>query len=282
MRTDHSRRRPFFACLIAAAGPLVAAGFSAAQGSATKSTPASPPPSIRSVDDRVRIEPYKGPPIYLDEKQVVVAPSIVNRDVVSDKFPDGSLRVERVIAKYSDDHFDSDGYYHEFHPGGKKFIEGQFRDGRREGEWTYWFDNGQLNRKVTYRNGQLNGQWDVFRADGTLAAKHSFADGLRDGTWVIYDDAGKQPLRLEAYSMGKADGIWKTWFPNGQLQLQASFKQNVRHGTITQWKEDGSTLSESNWADGKLNGTTTRWQDGAKTIQEYKDGLLVSEKKGLL
>ena len=79
-------------------------------------------------------------------------------------------------------------------PNGKLFVEGQYRRGRQHGEWTFYFDNGQVNRKATYNNGQPEGAWEVFRADGTLAAKRSFKNGLRDGTWVTFDDSGKKEV----------------------------------------------------------------------------------------
>jgi antitoxin component YwqK of YwqJK toxin-antitoxin module len=273
--------------LVAAGGLLLFSAVAAAQS--TKSKTAAPADagrarsesSIKSVDDRVRIEPFSGPPIYLEEKKVMVPPSVVGRDSDVDRYADGKIRAERQKAKYSDDHYEADGYYREFYPGGKKFVEGQYRQGRREGDWTYWFDNGQINRMVSFKNGQLDGQWEVYRADGTLAAKQSFAAGLRDGTWVIYNETGKQPLREENYAdKGKVDGVWKLWYPNGQLQQQAGFKLGQRHGALIQWKEDGSKVSESNWVNGKLDGTATIWlADGGKTVQQFKNGLLVSEKK---
>jgi antitoxin component YwqK of YwqJK toxin-antitoxin module len=261
---------------------LVAAQATSAKSGATQSAPtasASDSGTIRKAEERIRIEPYTGPPIFLEEKKMVVPPSIVTREVVPDKFPDGKLRIERQIAKYSDDHYESDGFYREYYPNGQKFLDGQYRQGRREGDWTYWFDNGQVNRMVTFQNGQLNGEWEVYRADGTLSAKQAFDSGLRNGDWTTYDATGKQPLAEQHYAKGKTDGIWKTWFPNGKLQLQVSIKMGLRHGPSMQWSEDGSPLSESNWVEGKQDGTTTRWTDKGKIVQQYKLGLLVSEKK---
>jgi antitoxin component YwqK of YwqJK toxin-antitoxin module len=230
--------------------------------------------------ETIKIEPYKGPPVYLEENVEVAKPTVVTHETIRDKYPDGTMRIERELARYSDNNFAADGKYREFHPNGKPFIEGQFKEGRQQGEWTYYFDNGQVNRKATYKDGKPNGSWEVYRADGTLAAKRSFKDGVRDGDWITYDATGKQPLTEEHYANGEPDGVWKTWFPNGQQRQHASFKNGKRDGLWTEWDEKGKKLIDSEWANNKLNGTATRYfADGKTVVQKYKDGRFESETK---
>jgi len=238
---------------------------------------AADPP--RGQQDSVKIEPYKGPPIFLDEpEKLAVAPTIVTRQTIKENLGDG--RVEREVAHYSDNSFAADGPYKEFHPNGKVFIEGQFRKGRQDGEWRYYFDNGQLSRKASFKDGKPNGSWDINRADGTLQAKRGFKDGLRDGEWITYDDTGKKPKSEEHYAAGEEDGVWKVWYPNGQLKMQVSFKTGKRQGTTVAFDEKGQKILEEEYADGKLNGTATRWfPDGRKVVQTYDAGKLKSESK---
>jgi antitoxin component YwqK of YwqJK toxin-antitoxin module len=237
---------------------------------------------------RVTIAPYTGEPIFLDEKQVSATPSISRRQPLTDKYPDGKTRVERQIAIYSDDradtdgyiHRESDGFYREFYPNGQKFIDGSYRQGRQHGEWSYFFDNGQLQRKVTFQEGRLHGQWDRFRADGTLAAKHAYEDGVRHGIWQTYDETGKQLLQEEPYARGKLNGTLKAWYANGKPKLQVEIKDGVRNGRSQQWEENGKMQADVTYLDGKLNGTATiNRADGTTLVQEYKNGLLVSETK---
>lgn len=235
---------------------------------------------VRSDSKRVLIEPYTGPPIMLDEKRVVVPPTIVVRDTHTDNYSDGKPRIERQIARFSDDHRESDGFYREYYPDGKKFIDGLYRQGRQEGEWSYYYDNGQLNRTVTFQKGRLHGQWETFRADGTLAAKRSYENGLRHGTWQTYDDTGKQLLQEEHYVTGTPDGIVKAWFPDGKQRMQAGIKIGKRHGLTTTWDKDGKKTGEVTYVEGKLDGPAMIvLEDGTTKIQQYKNGLLISESK---
>jgi antitoxin component YwqK of YwqJK toxin-antitoxin module len=229
----------------------------------------------------VKIEPYKGPPIYLPETAQVVKPKLVTRETLREEYEGTkTLRVERQVAHYSDNNFAADGTYREFHPNGKPFIEGKFKEGRQDGEWTYYFENGQLNRKAAYANGKPNGSWEVFRADGTLAAKRAFKDGLRDGEWMTYDATGKQVLAEEHYANAQPDGVWKTWYPDGKPKLEVTFKNGKRNGLSTDWNSKGEKTVEAEYVDGKLSGNVTRYSaDGKKVVQTFKDGKFVSEAK---
>jgi antitoxin component YwqK of YwqJK toxin-antitoxin module len=232
-----------------------------------------------SAQDSVKIEPYKGPAIFLNEpEKVQVEPKIVNRQTIKEKLGEGS--VEREVAHYSDNSFAADGSYKEFHPNGKPFIEGQFKNGRQVGEWKYYFDNGQLNRKMTYKDGKLDGSWEINRADGTLQAKRGFKDGLRDGDWTNYDATGKQPRSEEHYVSGEEDGVWKTWYSNGQQRQQASFKKGKRDGASIEYDDKGKKILEAEYSDGKLDGAATRYlPDGKKIVQVYDAGKLKSESR---
>lgn len=224
------------------------------------------------------IKPYTGPPIFLDEPETPPPAALVEKRVDNDKYPDGKVRYEREIARYSDDRFVADGFYREFYPNGEKFAEGQYKNGHQDGAWTYWHDNGQVQRTVTYKEGQPDGSWEVHGADGAVVAKRGYKDGKRDGTWIAYDETGKQPLREEVYTDGKASGTWKIWFPSGQLRTEVNLRDGVRHGALNEWDEKGNKLKEFNLVDGKLDGIATQWgADGQKVVQKYDHGKLLKE-----
>ena len=225
-----------------------------------------------------KIAPYTGPPVYLDEPEQKPAATLVERQVVTDKYEDGTVRVEREIARYSDDRRTADGKYREFYPQGKLFVEGEYRAGAQHGEWTYWHENGTKNRTATYKNGKPDGSWEVFRADGTLEAKRSYKEAKRDGTWIYYDETGEKPLGEEQYTDGKANGLWKAWFPSGQLKKQIGFKMGVRDGEALEWNEEGKKRVEVTYVEGKPHGPATVWApDGRKFVQVYEQGKIIKQ-----
>lgn len=231
-----------------------------------------------NVDNSDDVKPYSGKPIFLREPEPEPPASLVERQVSTAKYDNGTVRIERQIARYSDDHREADGFYREYFPNGQLFAEGQHQAGLQVDKWTYWHENGQKSHEISFVDGQPDGSTEVYRADGTLSAKRNFKNGKRDGVWMIYDDTGKQPLRQESYEVGKMNGEWKFWFPSGQIQRQIGFKDGKRDGPALEWNEKGDPLFEVTYNEGKLDGTATAWTpDGKKVVRRYDDGKLVKE-----
>lgn len=227
---------------------------------------------------RVTIEPYTGPAILLDEPEKV-APTVVERQTLRNERYDGGsqVRVERGVVRYSDDTIEADGVYREFYPDGKPFVEGRYADGRKDGEWTFYHPNGSVNRKVTYKDGQPDGAIEIRRPDNTLAAKREFVAGRRSGEWIFYNESGEKPIREERYADGKQDGVWRTWFPSGQLRQEIGFKAGVKHGPSKEWDEDGQVRADLNYVDGKLDGKAiVVMPNGRRIEQTYEAGKLLS------
>ncbi len=266
----YSVSHKWFACLLLAA--LVGIGGS------LLATPATAADADTQAAADSAVQPYTGPPVYLDEPETIVPPALVEHQKITDKYPGGEVRYERQIARFSDNHFEADGFYREYYRNGQLFAEGQYRRGRQNGEWTYYHENGQLDRKVTFEAGLPEGQVDVYRDDGTLSAKRSFANGKRSGEWTVYDDTGEMKLREEHYRDGKPDGQWQSWYPSGQLERQVPFKDGDRHGVANEWNEDGSPRAEVSYNNGKLDGVSKVWlSDGRTIVRTYDQSQLVSE-----
>lgn len=45
---------------------------------------------------------------------------------------------------------------------------GRFKNGKREGPWVAYYDNGQLDYKGDYKNGKREGRWVYYFDDGDL------------------------------------------------------------------------------------------------------------------
>ena len=45
---------------------------------------------------------------------------------------------------------------------------GTFKNGKEEGYWTEYWDNGQLLTKGNYKNGNQDGYWELLNRDGSV------------------------------------------------------------------------------------------------------------------
>ena len=58
-----------------------------------------------------------------------------------------------------------------------KTEQGSFRDGKRDGPWVEYYDNGQLFLKETYKDGKKDGPEVWYWDNGQLWEKGTFKDG---------------------------------------------------------------------------------------------------------
>ena len=108
----------------------------------------------------------------------------------------------------------------EFYENGQlKFVENKNEDGKRDGLWTSWYENGQKQLEGTYKNG---------KEDGLFITWYENGERRSEGTW----------------KGGKFDGLWISWYENGQKRLEGTYKYGDLVNLIGRWNVDGSVRTE--------------------------------------
>ena len=79
---------------------------------------------------------------------------------------------------------------------------GSFKNGKKDGFWLGYWENGQLQSKTNHKNGKLEGSWVSYHLNGQLRDKGQYKNGLKDGSWVSY-------------------------FGNGQLRSKGNYKKGI-------------------------------------------------------
>jgi antitoxin component YwqK of YwqJK toxin-antitoxin module len=100
------------------------------------------------------------------------------------------------------------------HMGGNKWVEHTYKDGKENGLFTEWYENGQMSYEGIYKDGEL------------------------DGLHIEWYDNG-QKLAIRTYKDGKLDGLITKWYENGQKESEVNYKDEE---IISEkwWNEDGS------------------------------------------
>lgn len=175
---------------------------------------------------------------------------------------------------------------------GSKVAEGRFTYGTKSGRWVYYDPNTkQREAIINYYRGVPNGEFYVFHIpSGRLKTTGSFVNGTRTGLWsglydytdlvywqveyrnnkghiTYYDSVNNNREILEGNLEGNSrEGIWTGYYPgNGKLKYKESYEENILHGEIINYNEDGSISSELLFYDGQLNGTSTYYYKDSKS-----------------
>jgi len=69
-------------------------------------------------------------------------------------------------------------------------YQGKIKNGKRDGPWFRYHENGQLRFKGTFKNAKRVGPWVSYHENGQLSSKGPYKNGRREGPWVINLDDG--------------------------------------------------------------------------------------------
>jgi antitoxin component YwqK of YwqJK toxin-antitoxin module len=95
--------------------------------------------------------------------------------------------------------------------------QGSFKNGKREGAWVEYFENGQLKSNGHYKNGKY------------------------EGAWVFYYESGQLYTRGN-YKNSKLKGAWVSYYENGQIRFKGNYKNDKEEGVWVGYNEDGTVF----------------------------------------
>ena len=64
----------------------------------------------------------------------------------------------------------------------QKELEGFYKNGKKDGHFTYWFENGQKMQQGNYQAGKLDGLWIFWDREGKEIDRATYKDGKLVGT----------------------------------------------------------------------------------------------------
>lgn len=83
-----------------------------------------------------------------------------------------------------------DGHHVYKDKAGRPLMEGDMRNGQRNGVWTSYLPNGRVQSRNVYEQGVLHGISTVFHENGVLYYSGAQRKGKPFGEWKFYDEQG--------------------------------------------------------------------------------------------
>jgi len=111
---------------------------------------------------------------------------VVNETVES--YPDGSAK---LIRTYKDDgHRKTLLKECKYYPTHQKYMEGSYKNEKRDGLWMSWFENGNKWSEGYFKDGLDDGMRIIYRENGQKYIEGKYTAGVKTGVWKIYDEKG--------------------------------------------------------------------------------------------
>lgn len=188
---------------------------------------------------------------------------------------------------------------------GNFLIEGQVKNGLKEGTWYEIFpdkmlihrviqfekgvmnglymevdETGSLVKKAEYANGKLNGACYTWFRGGRLSGKNTYKDDVLEGEQIkCYDQGGNQ--EVSEYKNGLRDGL-TTWFDQeGNKVMSIEYKKGLFEGKQETFYKNGVLKSVKQYKDNVQDGPASEYyESGAlKSESNYKKGELSGKVK---
>jgi antitoxin component YwqK of YwqJK toxin-antitoxin module len=109
--------------------------------------------------------------------------------------------------------------------------------------------NGRVFQEVPFVGGEINGVLREWHRNGVLAKEVPMKDGLRHGICKQWNDKGEL---LGTFEMNMGTGLSKQWFPNGQIEFEASIVGEKFTGRMRRWDEEAHLVQETFFQGNKM------------------------------
>jgi len=136
---------------------------------------------------------------------------------------------------------------------------------------------GELKEKFTKKNGKKEGLYKTYYENGQLQSKYNFKNGKLDKLCKYWNDKG-QLISEKNYKEGEKDGPHKSWFENGQLHIEVNYVNGNQEGLPKYYSENGQ-LKDKMFLDHIQKENKGKVKKN-KAKLKFKVGDLIKKKKG--
>lgn len=162
--------------------------------------------------------------------------------------------------------------YTVYYDSGVKKMEGEISNGKENGKWQYWDENGRLTNEGYFKEGKQDSLWITYGENGNVVGKDNYRDGLLYGLSEVYFPDGQ--VEASVYCENNLmNGEYVLYHENGQVARKGKMVENLAEGSWVVYYETGSLYAEGNMEKGNKVGMWRRYfQNGDLQDEiEYRD-----------
>lgn len=127
-----------------------------------------------------------------------------------------------------------------YEPDGK-IEEGSYKDDRKIGEWIFYHLDGSTPRlKGNFVDGRPNGPYVRYSENGAVIEESAYNNKKQVGAFKTYYDDGTLKQEKTFNAEGKEEGPVTFYYETGQVQYEGTMVNGVPTGEATRYWEDGS------------------------------------------
>ncbi len=147
------------------------------------------------------------------------------------------------------------GVWMDFYPNGNKRYEGQFKNDKCKGTFTYYDELGKLKATNEFDASGEKALNKTYAPNGRLIATGYYVNQKKEGEWKYFDKDSGQLLLSEENKNGKVHGWSKLYNPNnGVLAEETQYVEGQPEGQCKKYSDTGILLMDCHYHNGLLDG----------------------------
>lgn len=148
------------------------------------------------------------------------------------------------------------------------------------GVFKHFYDNGQVQRIAYYTDNKLNGIVTHYNENGDFLNKAEYKDDKLNGKLIVYED--NKIIKIVDYKNNELNGQIISYYSydDNKIRTKEHYKDGKLNGKTTTYYDNGNTMAELNFIDGKKDGEQTIRDEAGKLKETliYKHGVFISKK----
>ncbi len=117
-------------------------------------------------------------------------------------------------------------------------------NGKKEGLFTSYHINFQLNEKYFYKNNNVEGLYEKYYNNGILQIECYYINNQRNGFYIEYYKNGVMKSKCN-YINSKKNGLYIEYYESGKMKLRNNYINGLLNGYEEEYYENGVLKSES-------------------------------------
>lgn len=135
----------------------------------------------------------------------------------------------------------------------------------------YYDDTTTIKAEGRVINGKPDGLWRNYFEDGRIMCAITYEDGMANGIAMFYFDDDKQTTRVElTFEDDKIVGAYREFYENGNRKALLSFNEGVPDGDAEFYYDSGVIKIEGQYKDGVKQGKWKHYTETGELIDKEK------------
>ena len=164
------------------------------------------------------------------------------------------------------------GKYIEYYKNGQIKVQGNNKDGKRDGEFKAFLRNGKSAGSVFYKDGKIIKSTLVnsMRDNASFSLTTDINYNLNSNE-IITDEFPNGLLKqyFVFNKNGLLDGESREYYEEGDIQSVSSFKNNVADGIFISYYQNGNMEEKYTYVNGQANGECFSYYENGKLEERY-------------